>query len=371
MRRTGGYGCWAGPACLIAGLLSGCGPPPQPAIAAAPLAFEPGDDVSDDDVRRALEAGPRLPQRVRVAMFINDDTYAAALERALVALPQISGVYRIPPLLASGRRRFDQPQAGPINVRKLRLIAARARADVVLIADYGHETTYRANGLAVFGVALLPLFVLPIQDVEARSYVDGYLFDTRNGYLYGQLSSLLRDTDPFVTIYSSAGEGLLAAQRQRLIAVTSRTLSDLIASQQAASQRYEWPPGPAGAAALPTDTEDPWAQPNVAKVSLTVAGDIQLDGQPVADLAGLVHPMEDLIKQGPVVVTIHADERVSYSQVVALVDRIKRLGIAKVSFSVVAPPPQPLPPEPLSPKPKAPPQLPSSPVDPFQDPIGL
>ena len=117
---------------------------------------------------------------------------------------------------------------------------------------------------------------------------------------------------------------------------------------------------------------------------LTVDGDIHLEGRPVADLGELIRRMEELIKRGPVVVTLHADARVAYSRVVEVVDHIKQLGIAKVSFSVVphteepktpdedAPPASQVPNMPwMPPKPQAPRKPPKPRQTPVDEPAGF
>ena len=90
---------------------------------------------------------------------------AATLE----ASPRVRGTYAIPPLMVTGERRFDQPthgrirrEAKPPSIKKLRLLAARAKSDVLVVFDYGYRQRQVPNGWVATSVLLLPVLFVPM-----------------------------------------------------------------------------------------------------------------------------------------------------------------------------------------------------------------
>ncbi len=186
--------------------------------------FDPegGGEINDDDVKKAFEAKPQLGDHLNVAYFDFDQSKNADVEQALRAIPGVGTIYSIPPLAVTGARRFDEPAPSwappstqPLSVKKLRLLAARAHCDVVVVVDYGYRSDVSANGLAAFDVLLLPALFLPFREIKVESYVDSFVVDTRNGYLYGETTNSHDDKKSFQTIYASDSD-LVAAQWSKL-----------------------------------------------------------------------------------------------------------------------------------------------------------
>src|SRR5262245_59052160 len=93
---------------------------------------EPTADINDEDVRKAFDARPQLGEGVRVAYYTFDPERADDMDAMLQTLPGVSSVYRIPPLIVTGQRRFQQQDSWQppreISVKKLRVLAAHAHA---------------------------------------------------------------------------------------------------------------------------------------------------------------------------------------------------------------------------------------------------
>jgi hypothetical protein len=173
-------------------------------------------EIDDDDVRKAFEAKPQLGATMKVALYSFDPKHEDDLEKTVKTVPGVEGTYRIPGLIATGQRRLAEPNpwnvtTQPLSIKQLRLIAARARCDVLVVVDYGWRVDSEVNGLVAFNVALLPALFLPFRDVKTTSYVEAYMIDVRNGYLYGQVGSERSSEEKFVTIYSSP-DATLATQ---------------------------------------------------------------------------------------------------------------------------------------------------------------
>jgi hypothetical protein len=214
---------------LLAFPLAGCGVSAYQPGRTAGFDLDGTREINDEDVRKAFEARPQLASPMRVAFYTFDVSKSDEIEASLRGVPGVADVYRIPPLLVTGQRRHDgegghgarPPQE--LSLKKLRLIAARAHADVVIVFDYGHRVDTSANGWTALTPLLLPIFFVPFLDRKVDSYMDTYVVDTRNGFLYAHITAeeesrvdsttIYHDTDP--TIRAQWGK-VLAATRQKV-----------------------------------------------------------------------------------------------------------------------------------------------------------
>lgn len=207
-------------------------------------AFEahPAREITEDDIRVAFQARPQLPERVRVAYFSYDAARVDEIEAALHAIPRVEGTYRIPTVMVTGQRRYSEarPWDPPrdVGIHRLRLLAARARCDVLVVFDYGWRADRDANGYAALNVLLVPALFAPFLDVRVESYLDTYVIDTRNGYLYRHLSATQRGAEGRVNVWSSAERRLVEGQWGRLMGDTRRDLAAVFAEGRTA------PPAP-------------------------------------------------------------------------------------------------------------------------------
>lgn len=186
-------------------------------------------EVTDEDIRVAFGAHPQLPERVRVAYFSNDPARDAAIEGAFASIHDVAEVYRIPPLLVTGQRRFDEarPWDPPreVGLHALRLLAARARCDALVVFDYGHRVERSANGYAALNALVVPVFFTPFLDARVESYLDAYVVDVRNGYLYRHLTASRQGDASRLTMWSEADRRLVESQWTDLLADTRRDLA--------------------------------------------------------------------------------------------------------------------------------------------------
>lgn len=166
---------------------------------------EGGKEIDDEDIAKAFAASPQMGERVRVAYYAFDDDKAADVEKMLATVPNVGSVYRIPNLLVTRKRRFDEPNPyGPareLGVKKLRLLAARAHADVLVVFDDGYKGG-GVNALVALNILILPIFFVPAYSNETESYAQAYVVDVRNGYLYGESSAEQKGGKDFVTLWA-------------------------------------------------------------------------------------------------------------------------------------------------------------------------
>jgi len=118
-------------------------------------------------------------------------------------VPGVSSVYAMPSLEATGKHRYDDsPTNAPLSMKKLRLLAARAHADVLVVVDYSRKTEITVNAIAELNVFIVPALFLPFRDVKVESAVDAFVVDVRNGYVYGHVALTEQQSKAHQTIYS-------------------------------------------------------------------------------------------------------------------------------------------------------------------------
>jgi len=254
------------PLMAVGSLAIGCGGVYQPSRAAG-FETDPAAEITDDDVKKAFEARPQLGEELHVAYYTFDPERAKDVEELLSGLPSVASVYRIPPLIVTGQRRFDSSspyyygqQPKEVSIKKLRLLAARARAEVLVIVDHGYKTG-GANPLAALDALILPIFFVPFLDNRVEGYVEAFVIDTRNGYLYGHITEDDKRGDEYATIYAKTTGTVAAEQwetlRKKLRDDLGRLLEDERKRSKAshASAASIAPPGstaPAAPSARPT-----------------------------------------------------------------------------------------------------------------------
>ena len=74
-------------------------------------------------------------------------------------------------------------------------------------------------------------------------------------------------------------------------------------------------------------------------VVVAASGAVTVDGHPVKDDNELADRARDVVRKSPDVrAVIAADKSVQYGRVVAVMDALKRAGVAKIAFAVGPPP---------------------------------
>lgn len=236
---------------VLAVVAAGCGTTLyQPGGA---LRFDPtaGTQVTEDDIRLAFEARPQMVTPSRVAVYSLDPERGNEVRAMVEGLDGVEDVYPISRLLVTGQRRYDDQPMEPerLDVRDLRLISARAQCDLLVVVDHGYRIRRRANGLVAFNVLILPVLFVPFMDAEVESYLDAYVIDVRNGFLYGHVTSDEDGQRRRLTAWSEADQRLANEQWSALLDATRETLSQVIG---AGAGREPPADSPAGEADPPT-----------------------------------------------------------------------------------------------------------------------
>lgn len=237
------------------GTLAGCGGSFTPGRTAG-FEVDSPKEIDDEDIRKAFEARPQLPGQVRLAYYTFDPAVAGDLDAAFAKIPGVGSVYRIPPLLVTGERRFDgdrpwQHPAREVTAKKLRLLAARAHADALVIVDHGYKTG-GANGFAALSFLILPMLFTPFLDNRVDGYAEAFLLDVRNGYLYGHVEESDKRGPKYATIYGDSALDVAHEQWKTLRVGLERDLGRLLSEEMNRSkERGKDRPGEATAAGVP------------------------------------------------------------------------------------------------------------------------
>jgi len=217
----------------------GCGGSMYQASNGARLELDAAREVNDEDVKKAFDAAPQLPERSRVAYFTFDDRKADDVGTMLSSLPHVSDTYRIPRLLVTGKRRFEEASpwepARALSVKQLRLLAARAHADVLVVFDQGYKGG-GLNPLSSFLGLLVPALFVPFLSNETESYAQAHVIDVRNGYLYAEVNAEHKGGAEFATLYARTPNDIFEQAWPELLGRVRVRIEDALASGRTPSK---------------------------------------------------------------------------------------------------------------------------------------
>lgn len=173
--------------------------------------FSTGDSVfqySDSTISAAFEQNPQIKLPLKVAVY--DVGYESlSITDTLEELESIQSITHISPGLVEGsryyerianpwyHRRISPPKTRPMQLRTL---AAQAHCDIILFVGTHHVVYGDTNGLAWFYLPLIPMFFVKGNQIEVNSFVDMYLIDVRNGFIYNSYRTQATSRDKFVKI---------------------------------------------------------------------------------------------------------------------------------------------------------------------------
>ncbi len=176
--------------CIIFTLISsGCGVQ----VFRPSVVVDPNDarEISDQDIQKAFKARPQLRLPATLALY-EMGPRDKVLPLHLKKLRGVRTVYEVPSLLVEGPRpdashRRSSANRRPrvvVSLKKLRLLSARARSDVLVLSSITVVRRTRPNWLLSFAPLLVTSLVLPMNHIQATVKREVLVLDVRNGYLY-------------------------------------------------------------------------------------------------------------------------------------------------------------------------------------------
>lgn len=105
----------------------------------------------------------------------------------------------------------------------LRLVSARAQADVLMLVDYEYRDATQATALSILNLTIVGLAAVPSQFVHTEVMGRATLVDVRNGLVYGIAQARIRGPSHFTTVAHT--EKALEDDREALRGQLHRELS--------------------------------------------------------------------------------------------------------------------------------------------------
>jgi hypothetical protein len=174
---------------IVTILMSGCGVQ----VFRPRMVVDPYDarEITDQDIQKAFKARPQLRLPATLALY-EMGPRDKALPRQMKQLRGVRTVYEVPSLLVEGSRpdsshRRSMANHGRqvvISLKKLRLLSARARSDVLVLSSTTVVRNTQPNWLLCFVPLLVSSLVLPMNHVQVTVQREVLVLDVRNGYLY-------------------------------------------------------------------------------------------------------------------------------------------------------------------------------------------
>lgn len=193
--------------------------------------------ITDADIRQAFDAKPQLLRPVNLAVY-NSGYHSNFNAHSLAQIPGISQIYGIPRVLVEGderegyrRHRYYEQRPRPLDIKQLRLYAAQAKCDLLLLYHVSVEERVEPNALVLTHMLIVPGIFMPSFHIYVNARSDQFYFDVRNGYLYSRASADTTYARRYVTYWATENisdltNSLVQSLGTRIVESTSAILND-------------------------------------------------------------------------------------------------------------------------------------------------
>ncbi len=183
--------------------------------------------ITDEEIRAAFQNQPQLVKPLNIALYDAGSVHSSFAD-SLQNIEFVNGVYEISPAMVDNAdyyassygswygRYTSPPQT---DIKKLRLLAAQGKADLLIIMCPTHRYYEHTNFLAVTWLLLLPSIIVPGMDAELKTDIDMFFVDVRNGFLYATYHNQTKFKNNFVSLYywSDAESKVVPKQVESLV----------------------------------------------------------------------------------------------------------------------------------------------------------
>ena len=188
--------------------------------------------INDEAILRAFEAQPQLKLPSRVAWYNMGSDNLPSLSQYIDSQTIIEN-YNIPKSLVEGLEPlFKSSYYGyrrapkPINFNAIRLLAARAKCDVVVLCSSRFEERQTWNAWGWLDILILPQLFTPHINAHYKYSAEAFVFDVRNGYMYRHIKHDDEKKINWLTIWTSA-DSAETANRSMLLDTKKFIISEL------------------------------------------------------------------------------------------------------------------------------------------------
>lgn len=190
--------------------------------------------ITEDDIKNVLALKPQLPAPFKLAIYFTPPksvgrhwspwNWSGEDKDALLAIgPELkkrnilADVFVIPETILEGRGN-----------KAIRLAAARAGADAVLIINGISEVDRYNNVLGPLYILLVTAFFIPGTEADALVMVDASMWDVRNQYLYcsAEAQATVKETRPAFFIKENR---IIKAAKEEAIALLKKDVAERLA----------------------------------------------------------------------------------------------------------------------------------------------
>jgi hypothetical protein len=194
--------------------------------------------ITDDEIRQAFENKPQLTKPLNIAVYDVGSVHSSFAD-SLQNIEFVKGVYEISPSLienedyyASRYRGWHGNYSSPpqTDTKRLRLLAAQGKADLLIILSPTHSYYEHTNFLAVTYFLLIPSLFVPGMDIEVNTEVDMFFIDVRNGFLYGTYHNKADFKNTFVNLYywSDASDKVISKMVENMVPDMMRETREIL-----------------------------------------------------------------------------------------------------------------------------------------------
>ncbi len=184
--------------------------------------------VTDDEIKKALALKPQLPAPFKLAVYFNSSHngwwswLGADRDRLIQMGEQLRGKQIISGMIVIG----DDILEGN-GTPAIRMAAARAGADAVLIVNGAHDLDRYNNPLGASYILFFPFFLLPGTQTDGLFMASASMWDVRNQYLYLSADAEGTASQTRPGFFIDEEQIIRAARAQAVDALANRVASEL------------------------------------------------------------------------------------------------------------------------------------------------
>ena len=163
--------------------------------------------ISDDEIRQALETQPQITLPTSIAIY-NASRDKFSFQDSVLTMNEVLRAVEITPALINPNPYYQSQYYGyrnpipePVDLKKLRMYAAMAKTDLILFVSTSTNYEEDVNILSPLYAGLVTIPFVPGQHIRLTTYLEAYVIDVRNGFLYSSYRDKRVLTKKFARVF--------------------------------------------------------------------------------------------------------------------------------------------------------------------------